>query len=363
MRLQCFTREWYGYALYAGIMGALYVVGLPMSIMIILLRRRHTLFGEGSAETWRVYGFLYDSYGPVAWWWEVEELLRKLFLTALVVLMDPGSPLQVTLAVLFSGWAHVLHAMYKPWRVESTPETYPTYMVQHASLLVTSFVFLMGLLFKVEGVKSSSPVYDALSVIMLLLCIGFIVWWLYEMFSRVVLKGLSRCGLIGGGVRPKGAVPHIGVDAARSGDAASPRGDTGVDYGGRGALLDGVAAAVTKTEATTVMNPMYRRGGSVERRPKASGDGTSERRKAGVVGDDGAGDGGQRTLETPLPSAVAAVRDDAAVVANASPMHVRRHRATVVASAANGGFGGVELTDRVGDVDALSVYFHSHRGT
>jgi hypothetical protein len=41
------------------------------------------------------YGFLYLEYGPSAWWWEVEELVRKLLLSSLVVLIDAGSPLQV----------------------------------------------------------------------------------------------------------------------------------------------------------------------------------------------------------------------------------------------------------------------------
>ncbi len=44
------------------------------------------------------YGFLYLDYGESAWWWEVEELVRKLLLSALVVLIDAGSPLQVCCA-------------------------------------------------------------------------------------------------------------------------------------------------------------------------------------------------------------------------------------------------------------------------
>jgi hypothetical protein len=114
---------------------------------------------------------------------------------------DPGSPLQVTLAMLFSGWAHVLHAVYKPWRVSAKASENATYMVQHASLFVTSFVFLMGLLFKVEGVSGSSATYEALSVIMLLLCIAFVAWWSYEMFSRVVTTAYSRLRHRGGGAK------------------------------------------------------------------------------------------------------------------------------------------------------------------
>ena len=105
------------YAFYALVFGVVYVVGFPLGIFIILFKNRRSLFGtEGDgkvAATTAKYGFLYEVYGPSAWWWEVEELVRKLLLSAVVVLIEPGSPLQVTLAVLVSGWAHVLHAMYK----------------------------------------------------------------------------------------------------------------------------------------------------------------------------------------------------------------------------------------------------------
>jgi hypothetical protein len=53
---------------------------------------------------------------------------------------------QVTLAVVVCSWAHVRHAQYTPWGDRSQ-----TYIVQHLALFVTSFVFLMGLLFKVRG--------------------------------------------------------------------------------------------------------------------------------------------------------------------------------------------------------------------
>jgi hypothetical protein len=53
--------------------------------------------------------------------------------------------LQVTLAVMVCGWAHVLHGVFQPWGAGSI-----TYFVQHLSLFVTTFVFLMGLLFKVR---------------------------------------------------------------------------------------------------------------------------------------------------------------------------------------------------------------------
>ena len=56
---------------------------------------------------------------------------------------------QVTLAVMISGWAHVLHAVFKPWGTASI-----TYKLQHLSLFTTTFVFLLGLLFKANGVDA-----------------------------------------------------------------------------------------------------------------------------------------------------------------------------------------------------------------
>jgi hypothetical protein len=185
MRLLCYDGRWAGFAIYGLIMAALYIVGLPAAVLWILWRRRHKLFGSPTdpivASTRTTFGFLYVDYGSSAWWWEVEELARKLLLSAVVVLIDEGSPLQVTLAVLVSGWAHVLHAMYKPWGAGSM-----LYSLQHGALFVTSFVFLMGLLFKVDGVSSSSGTYMALSGIMVTLCVLFMAAWVVVIGARVV---------------------------------------------------------------------------------------------------------------------------------------------------------------------------------
>ncbi len=67
---------------------------------------------------------------------------------------------QVAFAVLVSAWAHVLHAVYKPWTVSAAAAATKDaegvalpvsrgvmYHLQHASLLVTTFVFLTGLMY------------------------------------------------------------------------------------------------------------------------------------------------------------------------------------------------------------------------
>jgi hypothetical protein len=96
MRLQCYTSQWAGYAFYAVLMGVVYIVGFPLLVYRLLHRHRHELFtGDNSDGVKAKYGFLYLAYGPTAWWWEVEELIRKLLLSAVVVLIEQGSSLQV----------------------------------------------------------------------------------------------------------------------------------------------------------------------------------------------------------------------------------------------------------------------------
>ena len=103
MRLVCYDGKWFGYAVYGAVCGVLYIVGFPLAVLVLLYRRRRELYGSADdalvASTRARFGFLYEAYGPTAWWWEVEELVRKLFLSAVVVLIESGSPLQVSVHV------------------------------------------------------------------------------------------------------------------------------------------------------------------------------------------------------------------------------------------------------------------------
>jgi hypothetical protein len=88
-------RHRWSLAIYGVVMAVAMVLGLPLGVYVLLARRRRTLFGPAAISTRRRFGFLYEAYGPTAWWWETEELVRKLLLTAGAALLDAGSPLQV----------------------------------------------------------------------------------------------------------------------------------------------------------------------------------------------------------------------------------------------------------------------------
>ncbi len=161
--VRCYTRRWFGMAVYSAVMGVVFVLGLPVTIAAILSRHRAMLFANGSAgeETRRKYGFLYEEYGPSAWWWEVEELLRKLLLTAVVAVRFrvSSSPASTAIALLVSVWAHVMHAVFAPWVRGTT-----VYVLQHFCLTVIVGVFFCGVVLKLDGVDASSVEYSALQL-------------------------------------------------------------------------------------------------------------------------------------------------------------------------------------------------------
>ena len=99
---------------------------------------------------------------------------------------------QVTLAVLVCSWAHVLHGVYKPWGTGSA-----MYNLQHGSLLVTAFVFLMGLLFKVRRIVDMSVTLHSRDLMCTRHCFQSV--YLGEMPTR---SPLVTCRLLEGIVAP-----------------------------------------------------------------------------------------------------------------------------------------------------------------
>ena len=54
-------------------------------------------------------------------------------------------------------------------------------------MMATTRSHAQGLLFKVNGVSVTAPVYTFLSAAMLMLCAGFLTWWLANIVVSVTL--------------------------------------------------------------------------------------------------------------------------------------------------------------------------------
>lgn len=114
--ISCLDESRSQWVLFVGIMLVVYPIGIPLGYFILLYRQRRLLnphepvLGilpdypgfEGAVRYVRSKNialqstvFLWGSYEPRVYWWEVVEMLRKMLLTGAIVFMSPGTPTQV----------------------------------------------------------------------------------------------------------------------------------------------------------------------------------------------------------------------------------------------------------------------------
>ena len=74
-----------------------YILGIPAYFGFKLWALRNQL---DDTNVLARYGFLYEMYRRDNYWWDVYEMLQKLFLTGIIVLIFPGKTLQVVIVVL-----------------------------------------------------------------------------------------------------------------------------------------------------------------------------------------------------------------------------------------------------------------------
>ncbi len=95
--LECFNEQWHTYFPYAMTALIVYPLGIP-AFFAFKLWSRHDKLKDSNVHA--RYGFLYEMYRDENYWWDVYEMLQKLFLTGVIVLIFPGKTLQVVIVVL-----------------------------------------------------------------------------------------------------------------------------------------------------------------------------------------------------------------------------------------------------------------------
>lgn len=87
----------------------IYPVGIPLMFFVLLKFKR-------DVHPWdENLSFLYKAYRREYWWFEVYELLRKLFLTGLIIFIAAGTATQIAIACVVCAVTLCLHMRLRPY--------------------------------------------------------------------------------------------------------------------------------------------------------------------------------------------------------------------------------------------------------
>ena len=102
MAYECHTGEHLGLVTSSVIGIFVYVLGIPIFTVFILRKNKKHLYGEGPEHdrVLKLYGSLYAQYKPEYWYWEVVEMLRKVFLCGGLIAIASGTSFQIVIALL-----------------------------------------------------------------------------------------------------------------------------------------------------------------------------------------------------------------------------------------------------------------------
>ncbi|CAM9625594.1 unnamed protein product, partial [Ectocarpus fasciculatus] len=118
--ISCASDRYYFGTLWAAGMAFVYCLGVPMTYLSLLRKRKHTLIARGNPESCTKLDllkitpltFLFSAYEPQFWYWEVIETFRRLILTGVLVLVAQGSALQLIVGMGLAVFFIKLYAYY-----------------------------------------------------------------------------------------------------------------------------------------------------------------------------------------------------------------------------------------------------------
>ena len=126
---------------------------MPLGFLALLLRARKPVASQRAAPLSRATSFLWRDYSASFLFWEVLDLLRKIFLTSMVLFIDQeyGSRklLRTVVAAIVSATFLTLLALARPYRRSDD-----LYLACVANLLLTC-CFASGVVIQVRAVTSS----------------------------------------------------------------------------------------------------------------------------------------------------------------------------------------------------------------
>ena len=103
--VKCFEAEWNAYAAIAIVGIAVYTIGIPLVLFVLLRRNRAHLYADGCPEdelsrhaiVQKKLGAVYKDYEPHSYYFDLVDLLRRLLLTGGLIVLGDASNVQIFL--------------------------------------------------------------------------------------------------------------------------------------------------------------------------------------------------------------------------------------------------------------------------
>ena len=152
-RISCLSGEFSALRACAAAMLVVFVVGLPLFWLVSLVRSRDEIkaeepSGEASMKA-QQFAFLVAAYKGDYYLWEVGEMWRKVVLTGLVSVVQPGSMLQVMVASTISLLFLVMHTRCWPYKDDNKN------LLKLGAEVVIMMVFLLSALLRSVDTKQA----------------------------------------------------------------------------------------------------------------------------------------------------------------------------------------------------------------
>lgn len=249
--IDCESDVHQNYEIYAGLMIIVYPMGIPAYYFYLLVKNHKyvnpsaalvvredekrlvdrriiqaekTKLRESYTEIQHL-SFLYENYAPKRWYFEVLDCFRRLFLTAVPVLILRGTSIQLLLVLLASLIWCIVYMALKPFEMPNDNS------IAILSQWAISFTLIGGVMLKVsEGEKNAQ--YYVIDVLLILINVGVIVTTIYiatteedddilEALAKDARRQKKKYGAGGDGANPDSdddTVPRQSTD--KGGDSA-----------------------------------------------------------------------------------------------------------------------------------------------
>jgi len=194
--IKCYTDVYSRWTGFAWIMFFVYPVGVPLMYSVLLFRNRQRINPkEGSTvdDKMRIrdadlsikkLSFLWVSYKPSCWWFEIFECCRRLLMTGGLVFISQGSPLQVSCGLCITFFSLFCLCWFKP------------YVTNRDNLLacfqqVNQFLILTAVILIVSSGTTSAGVWDDSSLAWMMIFlysasgIFLLVSFAFQVFNEV----------------------------------------------------------------------------------------------------------------------------------------------------------------------------------